>query len=601
MAVTSGFFNSINGDRRYDVFQFSSVFDGLIQDGIFASIGTGFAVTVGTQMSVYIGIGKAWFNHTWILNDSILPLTLNSPESLLDRIDTVILDIDYTDAIRRNNIIILKGTPASNPRPPVLLREPNHNQYALADVSVKHGVSAIRPADITNRIGLDTPFVTGIVDTIDVYDFFSSWSDKLNIILERAQSQQANMEQISLAWYNEWKENNTNWTESQKSEFEAWYELLRDDFGSINPWANMQIKLDDLDRRELRHWLDVVERTTTVTKDSSGKTTLIHEDSDEVIIDTTFSETINDKTIISDIKPSLGYWNYLKTVRISKTSTPKVVSEIYEKIGKSGKTLVYVDGPAHGKGSDGVFWNGILLPNDKVLLSPRYSPNIGLYNITSNTYSDGPAHGKGNNGFIGAVLMPNNKVLFSPYLSPNIGLYDISTNAYSNGPAHGKGSSAFSNAVLLPNNKVLLVPLNSPNIGLYDISSNTYSDGPVHGKEENAFRDGVLLNNKVLLNLNSPPSVGFYDIGSNTYSDGLIFNKEVGAFAATILMPNNKVLFSPYNSPNIGLYDISSNTYTDGPAHGKGSSAFWGAVLMPNDKVLLAPYNSPNIGLVQYV
>ena len=40
MSVTYGFYNSLNGDRKYDSAQISSIFDGLIVDGIFASIGT---------------------------------------------------------------------------------------------------------------------------------------------------------------------------------------------------------------------------------------------------------------------------------------------------------------------------------------------------------------------------------------------------------------------------------------------------------------------------------------------------------------------------------------------------------------------------------
>ena len=44
MSVTSGFFNSLNGDRRYNAEQMSSIFDGIINDGIFANIGTAFGV-----------------------------------------------------------------------------------------------------------------------------------------------------------------------------------------------------------------------------------------------------------------------------------------------------------------------------------------------------------------------------------------------------------------------------------------------------------------------------------------------------------------------------------------------------------------------------
>lgn len=89
MSVTCGFYNSLNGDRKYDAMQISSVFDGLIIDGVFASIGTAFAVKAAGGLTLNIGIGKAWFNHSWTLNDAVLPWKLPNPRYCLDRIDAV--------------------------------------------------------------------------------------------------------------------------------------------------------------------------------------------------------------------------------------------------------------------------------------------------------------------------------------------------------------------------------------------------------------------------------------------------------------------------------------------------------------------------------
>ena len=44
MSVTSGFFNSLHGDRRYNAEQMSAIFDGIINDGVFANIGTAFSI-----------------------------------------------------------------------------------------------------------------------------------------------------------------------------------------------------------------------------------------------------------------------------------------------------------------------------------------------------------------------------------------------------------------------------------------------------------------------------------------------------------------------------------------------------------------------------
>ena len=40
MALTYGFYNSLNGDRKYNAMDISRLFDGLIKDGVFMSIGS---------------------------------------------------------------------------------------------------------------------------------------------------------------------------------------------------------------------------------------------------------------------------------------------------------------------------------------------------------------------------------------------------------------------------------------------------------------------------------------------------------------------------------------------------------------------------------
>ena len=85
MSVTYGFYNSINNDRRYDAIQMSSIFDGIIQDGVLQHFGTAMMVKEGEGMTVNVGIGRAWFNHTWTLNDAVLPLNIPLSEVIAPR------------------------------------------------------------------------------------------------------------------------------------------------------------------------------------------------------------------------------------------------------------------------------------------------------------------------------------------------------------------------------------------------------------------------------------------------------------------------------------------------------------------------------------
>ena len=120
MSLTYGFYNSLGGDRKYDVLDMSKLFDGVLNDGIFMSIGDALVVTENSGMVVEVGVGRAWFNHTWTYNDSVLLLTLDPSDLLLNRIDAVILEIDASESVRANSIKIVKGTPATVPVAPVL-------------------------------------------------------------------------------------------------------------------------------------------------------------------------------------------------------------------------------------------------------------------------------------------------------------------------------------------------------------------------------------------------------------------------------------------------------------------------------------------------
>lgn len=175
MSVTYGFYNSLDHDRVYDAVQFSSIFDGIINDGVYMSIGDHLAVSPLSGMEIIVGTGRAWFNHTWTLNDSLLNLEVEPCDLLYNRIDTVILEVNEDS--RENDIKILKGVPAGTPSPPGLTNNESLHQYALADIAVARGTTLINVTDITNRVGTSTtPFVTGIIETINIDSLIANWT-----------------------------------------------------------------------------------------------------------------------------------------------------------------------------------------------------------------------------------------------------------------------------------------------------------------------------------------------------------------------------------------------------------------------------------------
>lgn len=190
MSLTFGFYNSINGDRKYNAIEMSSIFDGIIKDGIFATVENGMAVTSNGSMDIAIDTGRAWFNHTWTLNNAKFILTIEASDLVLNRIDAVVLEIDSSVSVRANAFKIVKGTAASSPVRPSLVKTEMINQYPLAYVAVNAGVTSISQANITTVIGTaECPYITGILETVSVDSLLSQWSAQFDEWFQRMKNQ----------------------------------------------------------------------------------------------------------------------------------------------------------------------------------------------------------------------------------------------------------------------------------------------------------------------------------------------------------------------------------------------------------------------------
>lgn len=214
MSVTYGFYNSLNHDRVYDATQMSRIFDGIIEDGVYQSIGECFAVTATTGDVINVGTGRAWFNHTWTLNDATLPMTADVSDVLLNRYDAVVLEVNEMDSVRANSIKIIKGTPSSNPVRPEMTNDESVHQYPLAYIYRAAGSSEIKQADITNMVGTsDCPFVIGVLNVMTINMIVSQWQNQWD------------------EWFtNETSEGNnqmSQWMQQKQLEFNTWFGNLQ--------------------------------------------------------------------------------------------------------------------------------------------------------------------------------------------------------------------------------------------------------------------------------------------------------------------------------------------------------------------------------------
>lgn len=228
MSIRSGFFNSTNHDRLYNAEDFSKIFDGIIRDGVFMSEGDHFNVTARTGMVVRVGTGRSWFLGTYTVSDEPIDFTVPAAHATLNRIDAIVIDVDKTPAVRANNVLYLEGTPATDPVPPTFASTTSHKQYPLCYIQVNVGTASMSQALITNKIGLEPcPFVTGILDKIDITTLIAQWESQWNQWKNRTVTETdawiALHEQGWVNDKNQWVSDYNDWLDTFEAAANTWY------------------------------------------------------------------------------------------------------------------------------------------------------------------------------------------------------------------------------------------------------------------------------------------------------------------------------------------------------------------------------------------
>ena len=268
-SFTYGFFNSLNHDRRYNASQMSKIFDGIIEDGVYETIGDQFKITATDQANtVKIGTGRAWFDHTWSLNDAeILFDELPDPDLLRYRYDAIILDINSLDETRANDITVISGAvatisgtvyaassasmssynPQINPPMPTLIKETNHHQYPLCYILRRPNTSIISQADIVYMVGTSAcPFVTGPLSSMNIDQLVAQWAAEwidFRARHEASAEEWFTQQQADFStWSTQQRTDFSTWSTEQKNAFATWMAGEKTDFDTW--FANLQYVLD---------------------------------------------------------------------------------------------------------------------------------------------------------------------------------------------------------------------------------------------------------------------------------------------------------------------------------------------------------------------
>ncbi len=194
--MRSGFFNSINGDRKYDADDISNYFLKLISNGVFATPAKAMQIQAAGGMKVKITPGWAFINCKWLRLDSEYTITLDKSDVQYNRVDRIVLRLDPSDDVRAITIEVKKGEAAENAYKKPLERVRNGVwELSLGYVRIKANAEEIRQSNIFDeRANTEVcGFVTGLIDQINTTNLFAQYDDAFNEFMEKLHSGTANL------------------------------------------------------------------------------------------------------------------------------------------------------------------------------------------------------------------------------------------------------------------------------------------------------------------------------------------------------------------------------------------------------------------------
>lgn len=202
MAISYGFFNSVEDDRLYNAETFNTYFEGLIsKNGVFKNVNYDLVVNAGTGLTVTVGSGKALVNTHWVRLSAPETLSLDAAHNLFGRYDAVVLR--WNNNTRDVTLNIVTGTPGSTPARPQPTRTGTTYEIILAYVYVGANATAITTANIYDQRTNNAVcgMVTGLVQQVNISELFAQYEARFAALAQSLKEYEDEARATFDAWY----------------------------------------------------------------------------------------------------------------------------------------------------------------------------------------------------------------------------------------------------------------------------------------------------------------------------------------------------------------------------------------------------------------
>lgn len=190
MAIRYGYFNSVDGDRKYNAEDMTMYFKGLVSDGVYQTVGNMLVINAGSGLTVTMGTGRALVNMHWIENTAIMNIDLGTASVSADTYKLIVLRCDLSDNVRNISVVVKDSADGSV----VLTNDETITELCLARVRIRKNASTISQSDIRDYRGSSyCPWITGLIKQADVSQLneqFYTYYEEQTADLEKYMNQQ---------------------------------------------------------------------------------------------------------------------------------------------------------------------------------------------------------------------------------------------------------------------------------------------------------------------------------------------------------------------------------------------------------------------------
>lgn len=255
--LKSCFFNSVLDqegvpDRPFNADDFAKYFGTLIKNGVFPNPSTNFQCIADQEtMSVKMEAGIAWIDGHLRYDDNVHILEIDTADSVLDRIDRIVLRKDVLD--RDIYWVVKKGEASGKPVAPTLQRDENAWELGIADVKVAHGTVSISQSMVTDtRLNTELcGLVTGVVTQIDTTTLFNQLEQWKKEYIEATNTWTTEQERAFLNWKQLFETAATDWRAGEERKFQEWLDSIKGIL-SGDVAGNLQLEIDNLKKEDDR-------------------------------------------------------------------------------------------------------------------------------------------------------------------------------------------------------------------------------------------------------------------------------------------------------------------------------------------------------------